>query len=140
MIRSVLAILAGLATLTVVSFGIEAIADELLMKVFPQSFPTQSALSHNLPATVFMFLYTTMSIVAGAMVTAALAPRAPLGHAAALGIVQTGLTAWLMMTLWSQAPAIHWIITLAATLPAALLGGWLFTRFSVRAVNAKHSG
>jgi hypothetical protein len=33
----VLAVLAGVVTLTVVSFGIEAVADPLLMKLFPES-------------------------------------------------------------------------------------------------------
>lgn len=128
MVRSVLAILAGILTLTAISFGIEAIANELLLKLFPGSFADSAALSHNLAARVLMFTYTTGSIAAGAMVTAWLARRAPLQHAAAMGIVQTGFNIGVMVAMWNHAPAIVWIIALIQTLPAALLGGWLFTR------------
>lgn len=130
MIRSVLAILAGIATLLAVSFGIEAVANPLLMQLFPESFPTPAALSHALPARVFMFAYGSLSVAAGGFVTAWLAGRAPLRHAAAFGIVQTGLTLLAMITLWHLQPAMAWIATLIMTLPAALLGGWLFTRYA----------
>ena len=132
MIRSVLAILAGIVTLTAVSFGIEAIADVLLLKLFPASFPTQAALSHNVPARVFEFTYGAMSVAAGAIVTAWLARRAPLRHAAAMGIVQAGLTLWAMSAMWNHAPAMTWIASALMALPAALLGGWLFIRHASR--------
>ena len=69
MIRSLLAILAGVATLTAISFGVEAIADPVLMALFPGALPTRSALSHNLPATLFGLLYGSLSIAAGGYVT-----------------------------------------------------------------------
>jgi hypothetical protein len=128
MVRSVLAILAGIVTLTAVSFGIEAIADPLLMKLFPESLPTQSALSHSVPARLFMSTYGTLSVAAGGYVAAWLGGRAPLRHAAWMGIVQSALTVWAMAAMWNHAPAINWIGSLAMALPAALLGGWLFAR------------
>jgi hypothetical protein len=132
MTRSVLAILAGIVTLTAISFGIEAIADPLLMKLLPEAFPTRSALNHSLPATAFMFTYGGLSVAAGAYVAAWLARRAPLRHAAAMGIVQSGLTLWAMIAMWNHAPAMNWIISVAMALPAALLGGWLFARQASR--------
>jgi hypothetical protein len=128
MMRSALAILAGIVTLTAVSFGIEAIADPLLMKLFPESLPTLSALSHSIPATLFMFGYGALSVAAGGYVAAWLAGRAPLRHAALMGIVQCALTVWAMTAMWSHASAVRWIVSLAMALPAALLGGWLFAR------------
>ena len=128
MVRSVLAILAGVATLTAISFGIEAAANPLLMKLFPASLPTPFALAHSLPVRLFGFAYGALSIVAGAYVTAWIGRRAPILHAAVLGGVQSLLTVWAMIAMWNHAPAINWIVALAMTFPACLLGGWLFAR------------
>jgi hypothetical protein len=43
MIRSVLAVLAGIAALTVTAFAIEAAANPLLMKMFPSALPNEAA-------------------------------------------------------------------------------------------------
>lgn len=125
MIRSALAILAGVATLTAISFGIEAIANPLLAR---------AALSHSLPATLFGFAYGALSIAAGGYVTAWIAPRAPIIHGAVLGGVQTLLTVGAMSAMWNHAPAINWIVTLVMTFPLALLGSWLFARRAGRQV------
>lgn len=122
MIRSVLAILAGVATLSAISFGIEAIAN-------------RAGLGHSLPATLFGFAYGVLSIAAGGYVTAWIARRAPLLYAAILGGLQTLLTVGAMSAMWSHAPAINWIVTLVMTFPSALLGGWLFARRAGRLVS-----
>jgi len=128
MIRSALAIVAGVATLTAISFAIELVADPLLMRAFPESLPTRAAFAHNLPVTLFGFAYGVLSIAAGGYVTAWIARRAPLLHAAILGGVQILLTLWAMSAIGNHAPARNWIATLIITLPASLLGGWLFAR------------
>jgi hypothetical protein len=69
-IRSILAVLAGIAVLTIISFGIEAAADPLMMRMFPQALPTRAALSQNQWATLFMLTYTMLSVAAGGYVTA----------------------------------------------------------------------
>ncbi|MGH8216998.1 MAG: hypothetical protein ACREUT_00295 [Steroidobacteraceae bacterium] len=134
MLRSVLAILAGVATLTAISFGIEAIANPLLMRLFPASLPTQFALSHSLPVKLFGFAYGALSIAAGGYIAAWIGGRAPILHAAILGGVQSLLTVWAMIAMWNHAPAINWIVALAMTFPACLLGGWLFARRAGRQV------
>ena len=60
MIRSVLAILAGIVTLTITSFAIEAAADPLMMRLFPHALPNRAAISHSLPATIFLLAYTSL--------------------------------------------------------------------------------
>ncbi|HXS28902.1 MAG TPA: hypothetical protein VN730_14655 [Steroidobacteraceae bacterium] len=134
MIRSLLAILAGVATLTAISFGIEAIADPLLMALFPVALPRRSALSHNLPATLFGFVYGSLSVAAGGYVTGWIAARAPVLHSAVMGGVQILLTIWAAAAMWNHSPAINWIVTLIVTMPAALLGGWLFAHTAGRQV------
>jgi len=70
MIRSILAVLAGLVALTIVSFAIELGADPLLMHLFPRALPDAAALAGNLPARLFMEVYTTFAIGVGGYVTA----------------------------------------------------------------------
>jgi hypothetical protein len=46
MIRSALAVLAGIVVLTVTSFAIEAVVDPLLLRTFPNALPRRAAISH----------------------------------------------------------------------------------------------
>ena len=75
MIRSTLAILAGLVVIIATSFGIEAAANPVLMRMFPGALPNEAAMSHNLPAWLFTFAYTFLCVVAGGYVTARRATR-----------------------------------------------------------------
>ena len=127
-IRSVLAVLAGIVTLTAISFAIEAVVDPLLLRLFPEDFPNLAALGRSVPARALMFSYGALSIAAGGYVTAWLARRAPLRHAAVMGATQTALTLLAMRSMPNHASMATWIVTITSTLPAALLGGWLFVR------------
>ena len=121
---------AGIAALTVTSFAIEALADPLLMRMFPQALPTRPAISHNLPASLFMFAYTALCVAFGGYVTAWIARRAPMRDALIMGVVQTGLTVVAMFSLREQAPLRNWIATLVMTIPCAYGGGVLRWRKS----------
>src|SRR5579862_4707451 len=59
-VRSILAILAGLIVLTVVSFALEAAVNRLLPYLFPSSFQDQNALSRSIPARLIMTVYTLL--------------------------------------------------------------------------------
>ncbi len=127
MIRSALAVLAGIVTLTIASFAIEAAADPLMMRLFPYALPNRAAISHNLPATLFLFAYTALCVAAGGYVTAWLARHRPVLHSLLLGAVQVALTVLAMMSpsLRNEAPLRNWIATLVFTIPAAWCGGLL---------------
>lgn len=125
MIRSVLAVLAGIAVLTVTSFAIEAAADPFMMRMFPAALPNRTAISHNLPASLFLFAYTALCVAAGGYVTAWVARRFPVRHAVAMGVVQVALTVWAMISLPNEAPLRNWIVALVLTVPAASCGGLL---------------
>ncbi|MBZ5694620.1 MAG: hypothetical protein LAN36_04580 [Acidobacteriia bacterium] len=128
MIRSVLAVLAGIVVLTITSFAIEAVADPLMLRVFPHALPDKAALSHNLPASLFLFAYTSLCVAAGGYVTAWLARRSPVRHAVAMGVVQVALTVLAMMSPRIVAPLRNWIATLVLTIPTAWCGGLLRAR------------
>jgi hypothetical protein len=127
MIRSTLAILAGIVTLTITSFAIEAAADPLMMRLFPRALPNRAAISHSLPATIFLLAYTALCVAAGGYVTAWLARRSPVFHSLLMGAVQFALTVWAMMSLSlrNEAPLRNWIGALVFTFPAAWCGGLL---------------
>jgi hypothetical protein len=125
MIRSVLSVLAGIVVLTVTSFAIEAGVDPLLARIFPNALPDHAAITHNLPASMFMFFYTSLCVVAGGYVTGYLARRRPAVHAVVMGAVQDALTVWAMVSLPDVAPLRNWIVAILLAIPTAWLGGFL---------------
>jgi hypothetical protein len=126
MIRSILAVFAGLVALTIASFAIEAAADPLLMHLFPAALPNAAALAGNLPARLFMLAYTTFSIGVGGYVTAWIARRAQLTHAAIMGLIELAFTLYVMIAAPfpepNPAPPSIWITGAILILPAACLG------------------
>jgi hypothetical protein len=124
-IRSVLAVLAGIAVLTATSFAIEAVADPWMMAAFPNVLPDRAAIGHNALATLFQFAYTALCVAAGGYVTAWLARRSRVGHALVMGAVQVALTVWAMISLPGHAPLRNWIGGIVMIVPAAWCGGML---------------
>ena len=132
MIRSALAVLAGIVTLTITSFAVEAAVDPLMMRLFPNTLPNRAAISYNLPATLFLFSYTFLCVGAGGYVTAWLARRSPVLHSLLMGAVQVALTVWAMFALRNEAPLRNWIGALVFTIPAAWCGGILSAKQSAK--------
>jgi hypothetical protein len=121
--RSIAAVLAGLLVLTVSSFAIEWAVDPLLLRLFPQALPNNSALKANLYAALFMYFYTAVCVAAGGYATAWVARRRPISHAVAMGVVELGLTVWAMNAVVVHAPMRNWIIGIMTVVPAAWCGG-----------------
>jgi hypothetical protein len=133
-IRGILAVLAGIVVLTLFSFGIEAAVDFLLMRMFPGALPDAAALSRNFSARLLMMAYTTFSIGLGGYVTAWIAARARIWHAAIMGAVEVALTLYVMIAApfpeARQAPRWWWIAGMILMIPAAVLGGLIRARQS----------
>jgi hypothetical protein len=128
MIRSILAVLAGIAALTITSFAIEAVANPLLMWMFPQALPNETALSTNQPARLFLYTYSTVCIACGGYVTAWIARRSEMVHVVTMGVIQVGLTVLAMRAFPEKGSLQLWIVTMAMTIPAAWSGGYIRTR------------
>jgi hypothetical protein len=128
MIRSILAVLAGPVVIIVTSFGIEAAADPLLMRMFASALPNEAALRHNPAVWLFTFTYSLLCVAAGGYVTARLAGRRPVRPAIILGLLQSALTIPAMMALPDKAPLWGWILSMVAVIPAAWCGGLLYAR------------
>jgi hypothetical protein len=133
MFRSVLSVLAGIAVLTVTSFAIEAAVDPLLLRVFPQALPDSTALSMNHWVKTLTFGYGLVCVAAGGYVAARIARRLPVKHAAAMGIVQAGLTIVAMLSPEANhASPWQWVTIAILSVPAALAGGTLYQRGEIR--------
>ena len=132
MIRSALAVFAGIVVLTVASFAIEAVANPLLMKLFPNALPNAAAMIHNVPARIFMLVYTMLCVAAGGYVTAWVARGSEIRHAVIMGAIEAVFTIAAMLGLPGQAPTWSWIAAIVLTIPAAWFGGSVRARGSIQ--------
>jgi len=125
-LRSILAVLAGLAVITAASFGIEAVADPLLMNML--ALPDKAALTHNSAVSLFTMAYTLLCVVGGGYVTAKLARRLPVRHALILGLLQAALMVPAMMSFADPGPLWRWVLGMVLVIPAAWAGGAIYAR------------
>jgi hypothetical protein len=127
MVRSVLSVLAGIVALTAASFAIEAVVNPLLLRAFPEALPGPAALASNHWVRAFTFAYGLICVAAGGYVSAWIARRFPIRHAAAMGILQAGLTIAAMLSPeGNHASRMQWIAIAILSVPAALAGGLLY--------------
>jgi hypothetical protein len=102
------------------------------MHLFPRALPDAAALAGNLPARLFMVAYTTFAIGAGGYVTAWIARRPRLTHAAIMGAIEVAFTLYVMIAgpfhEAHPAPRWVWITGLVLMIPAACLGAAIQAR------------
>jgi hypothetical protein len=120
-LRSTGAILAGFATVFILSSAVDAVLH--LAGYFPNDGTPGSD-----PQLGVALAYRTAITVLGGWVTARLAPANPMRHALILGVI--GAIAGIVGVFAAWGIGHHWYaISLAAlALPSVALGGWLFTR------------
>jgi hypothetical protein len=135
-IRSVLAVIAGIAVLTVTSFAVEWATDPMLARVFPDA-QLEGATSHIGIRKLIMFVYTTLCVACGGFVTAWLARRSKVRLAVVMGAVQMALTVIAMIEFRDKAPLWFWIMGIAVTVPAAWCGGILRVKVSDTRMNRR---
>lgn len=125
MIRSIVAVVAGIVTLTAASFAIEAAANPLLMRLFPHALPNEDALRANAVVKLITLGYTALCVVGGGFVTAWIARKAKVIHAVIMGVIETGLTVALMVEKPQLAPRWVWVLGIVMTVPMAWVGAAL---------------
>lgn len=117
--RSILAVFAGVVIVIALSTAVDEIMHvNGIIPDGPMWNPWHNALALGYRCAI--------AIVAG-WATARIAPRAPLTHAAILGLIGTALGVLGAVLTWNLDFGPHWYpIALAATaLPCCWLGGWL---------------
>lgn len=121
-LRSIGAVLAGFATVVILSIA----TDEIMHAtgIIPRGAMWNPW--HNLLALA----YRCAATVAGGWVTARLAPRNPIRHAVILGFIGTAAGIAGVMATWDMGLGPRWYpIAVAVTgFPCCLLGGWLRAR------------
>jgi hypothetical protein len=123
-IRSVLAVIAGIAVLTITSFAIEWLTDPVLASAFPDA-QSEGAMSHNGVRKLIMFVYTTLCLACGGYVTAWLSRGSEVRDAVIMGAIQMMLTSLAMIEFHDKAPLWFWLAGIVVTVPAAACGGIL---------------
>lgn len=125
MTRSIAAVLAGIVTLTLLTFAIETATTPLLMYAFPESLPTRDAMQANVPVKLFILVYSTLCMIAAGYVTAWAARSNELRLAIVMAAIQVALTVWAMSAFYQHAPLWAWLGGMALMVPAAWLGARL---------------
>jgi hypothetical protein len=123
MVRSILAIVAGLIVLTIASFSIEFSVNYALL--LSGAFPDQASLDASVPLKLFMMTYTFLCVAAGGYATARLAPHSPAKHALIMGALETLMTIDVMYTFPGFAPLWTWLVSIPLIVPAAWFGARL---------------
>ena len=137
-IRSVLAVIAGIAALTVTSFAIEWATEPVLTGLLPDA-QSEGATSHNVPRKLIMFVYSTLCMAFGGYVTAWLAPGSKARHAAIMGAIQMILTVMAMIEFHDKAPLWFWIAGIVLSVPTAWCGGIFRVKMIERTNNREKS-
>ena len=126
--RSVLAVLAGLAAFSLALFAMEAGGTALMFRIDPSLPPDASIINRNAVTMALWVVWLAVSMAAGGCVTARIAPGRRAGHAAAMGTIQALMTLAAMFSVQSDDPLWFWIAGIAAMIPAAWYGGARYAR------------
>jgi hypothetical protein len=122
-VRSILAVAAGFVAVVVLSEGTDFVLRTA--ELFP---PLERVDAYTTAMFVAATIYRTLAGAVGGFVAAILAPRAPVGHALALGAIGLALSTLGAVVMWGVGPAWYPLTLALLALPSAWLGGVLATR------------
>ena len=114
--QSILAVLAGILTLSITSFAIEAAANPILMRLL--GLPDEAALARHPGVRNATLAYSMLCVALGGYVCARLAPKRPLHHAIVMGALQSGMTLFAMQSMPELASPTQWLVIAALSFPA----------------------
>jgi len=123
MLRSVLAVLAGFVTWTILWL----ISNQLLMISARDQFHDDGTTDHAGLLLVILVASVVLSTVAG-WLTAKIARTSPIGHALALGALLLAIGVVVQWQYWHVMPLWYHLSFLTLLLPASVLGGRYFAR------------
>jgi hypothetical protein len=120
LLRSVAAVVGGIAVYSLLLFGATAAGDALLGR-------NESELINGSVATQILWLiWNIAGMVSAGYAAAMIAPRAPAAHAIVMGTIQALFTLGAMFTAHGEiSPPWLWIAVIAMTIPAAWSGARL---------------
>ena len=119
MLRSTLAVVAGLATLAAASFAIEGAVN---------AFVGSATLNQSAWFGALTTAYTLVCVAAGGYVAGWVARRTEVRHALVMGAIQLLFTFGAMLQLRERGPLAAWVVGLMSIVPSACLGGMIRER------------
>jgi hypothetical protein len=121
-VRSIVAVLAGVFTVVVLSVGTDQVMHDL--GIFPPKDEVMRDTSDNLLALAYRSVYAVL----GGYVAARLAPSAPMRHALILGGIGVvpGIVGVVATTQMDLGPMWYPVALVITTLPCACLGGMAY--------------
>jgi hypothetical protein len=123
MLRSVLSVLAGILVLSVALFAMEGAAPALMTRLEEAQRGSTSAA--GLAAQWLWLAWVALSLGGAGYVTAWIAARSKVRHAAIMGAAQAAMTLAAMVTSDNGGPLWFWLAGIALMVPAAWCGGRL---------------
>ena len=108
--RSVVAILAGFVTLSILLYVMQGAGTAVMLRMNPDLPATASLVTHSNGTRVFWLVWETMSMVAAGYMTARLASTSRLAHALIMSAIQAVFTVGAMFSVRGDEPLWFWII------------------------------
>ena len=125
-LRSTLAVVAGIATFSLALLAMTA-AGNALLGAEPEW------INRSVATQLAWLAWNIVSMIGGGCVTAWLAPKSPVAHAVVMGTIQACFTLAAMLTVTDDVtPPWLWIGGIATTIPSAWVGARLRGRLPVR--------
>jgi hypothetical protein len=118
-VRSVLAVVAGFLVIVVLSVGIDTLLEQTIL-------PGLARAEASTGVWLFVTFYRAAVSIGGCFVAAWLAPRRPMGHAIALGILGIVVSTAGLVAMWGVGPMWYPIALIVMALPCAWIGGKLY--------------
>ena len=119
MLRSILAVIAGIVVWMVTAFG----TDMIVFRLFPQLIDSTRQRVENVPLLFFILSYCLAYSVLGGYVTGTIARRREVLHAFVLGLLQLAMGTAATAANWETAPAWFHVGLLVMLVPANVAGG-----------------
>ena len=133
MLRSITAVVIGF----LVTFILVMSTDAALRLLLPWAYAPDGSVT-SVPVLVGILLYVAVFAILGTYLTARLAPRRPMGHALALGVIALLGSIPATIAYWSTAPVWYHVAGLVLVMPLAWVGGRLRERQLERRVAPAH--
>jgi drug/metabolite transporter (DMT)-like permease len=117
--KSIRAVAIGFVLIGALSFTADAVVHKFVPSVFI------GGRTDSIPILVLTIVYVAMFSIVGSYTTAHLAPKDPMKHSVALGILGLIFSTIGAVTMWSTAPIWYHVVSLALVMPYAWVGGRL---------------
>ena len=126
MIRSALAVLAGLFAFVAALSAVQSALVAVMTRLYAEMSSPESVIDSGGIASVLWLVWEALSMAGAGYVTAWIASRHEIRHAVIVGAVQSALTLWALFAVREpDSPLWFWVTGILLMVPAAWFGGRL---------------